>query len=320
MRPTEEKVQLTASEAACLDAVRAGLDGKTKIAIEIGRDLKTVAAALERLNRAGLIGRTGRFRWHQTERGRSCSLRVVPDPQRRKGGKVFGRLVAGSTAERLLDALDQPMRGAELADCLGVTKQRVHQLVVRLHAQGRLRLGDRGSVLLVVARSDDPSVLLTRDEERILSALPDDAATSAIRLRQRARMPASRMRDGLVRLHEKGLVEQTGWDRGQALYRLSPEGRRHFQRRASARRAEPTPLKVKSDRVRDVLSYIAEQGEARIRDVRDALGVPQASMNALMQYLKRRGLVRKVSGDLSAPYELTREGNDTLAEMFRRSG
>ena len=41
-------------------------------------------------------------------------------------------------------------------------------------------------------------------------------------------------------------------------------------------------------------------------------------MNALFQYLKRLGLVKKVAHDLNAPYALTIEGSDTLAELIRR--
>ena len=46
-------------QAACLGAVKGGLDGKTKIAIETKQDLKTVAQALEKLSRARLIKRAG---------------------------------------------------------------------------------------------------------------------------------------------------------------------------------------------------------------------------------------------------------------------
>jgi Mn-dependent DtxR family transcriptional regulator len=306
------------SEAACLDAVKGGLNGKTKIAIETKRDLKTVAKALEKLSYARLIRRTGRRFWAPTNHGRHCAIRVVPDPERRLGGKSFGRLVAGSTAERLLNLLDRPMRGVELVERLGVTPQRVHQLVMRLHAQGRVRLGDSGNILHIVARSDDPALLLTHDEERILSALPGDAATTVPRLAAGARMPSARATNAVDHVYEKGLVEEAGSSRGYTLYRLTAEGRAHIQRRALARRAEPAPLKVKSDRVRSVLSYLAERGRARIKDVRDALDISQASTNALMQYLKRIGLVKKVSSELSAPYELTTEGRDILREMFRR--
>ncbi len=318
MPPAAERVQLTVSETACLDAVRDGLDGKTKIAIETKQDLKTVAKTLKNLSHARLIKRTGSRRWRLTQHGRHCAVRVLPDPERRRGGKAFGRLVAGSAAERLLNTLDRPMRGVELVERLGVTPQRVHQLIVRLHAQGRVRLGDSGNILHIVARSDDPALLLTHDEERILSALPDEAATTVARLAAGTRMLSARATNAVDHVYEKGLVEEAGSSRGHTLYRLAAEGRPHFQRRASARRAEPAPLKVKSDRVRSVLSYLAERKGARIKEVRDALGISQASMNALMQYLKRIGLVRKISCELTAPYELTTEGRDILREMCRR--
>lgn len=50
-------------------------------------------------------------------------------------------------------------------------------------------------------------------------------------------------------------------------------------------------------------------------ELRDTLGIAHASMNALMQYLKRKRLVTKVGGELTAPYELTDEGRRALAEM-----
>lgn len=244
MPPAAERVQLTVSETACLDAVKDGLDRKTKIAVETKRDLKTVANALERLRRARLIRQTGSRRWRPTKHGQYCAVRVVPAPERRLGGKAFGRLVAGSAAERLLNALERPMRGVDLVERLGVTRQRVHYLIVRLHAQGRVRLGDRGKILHVVARSDDPSLLLTRDEERILSTLPDEAATTVARLAAEAHMLSARAKNAVDHLYEKGLVEEAGSSRGHTLYRLAAEGRTHFQRRASARCAEPVPLKV----------------------------------------------------------------------------
>lgn len=318
MPPIAERVQLTVSEAACLGAVKNGLDGKTKIAIETKQDLKTVAKTLEKLSHARLIRRAGNRRWCPTEHGQNCAARIVPDLERRRGGKTFGRLVAGSTAERLLNTLDRPMRGVEMVKRFGVTRQRVHQLIVRLHAQGRVRLGDRGNILHMVARSDDPSLLLTQVEERILSALPDAVATTVPRLAAAAHMMPAGANNAVGGLCDKGLIEEAGSGRGQTHYQLSADGRTHFQRRASVQRADPVPLTVKSDRIRSVLSYLAERGEARIKDVRDALGISQASMNALMQYLKRKGLVGKIRRELSAPYELTTEGRDILREMLRR--
>ena len=46
--------------------------------------------------------------------------------------------------------------------------------------------------------------------------------------------------------------------------------------------------------------------------------MPQQSINALMQYLKRKQLVKKTGEEISAPYSLTGEGRAALAEMKRR--
>ena len=318
MQPASEKIQLTASQAACLDAVREGLDSKSKIAVETKQDLKTVSTALKWLDRARLLRRADGYRWRPTKRGRSCAVQVVPDPERRLGGKRFGELVAGSTAERLLDALDRPMRGAELAELLGVTKQRVHQLVVKLHAQGRLKLDDQGKVFHIVARSDDPTFLLNSHEERLLSVLPDEEPTSVTKITVATSWAAARVPVVLDRLCEKGLIEEVGESRGSVLYRVTSEGDAHPQRRESLARAELPPLMVRSDRSFRVLSFIAERSEVRIMEIRDALGIPHDSMNAFMQYLKRRGIVRKVKSERNAPYELTTGGSDTLEEMIRR--
>jgi DNA-binding IclR family transcriptional regulator len=316
----EDEVPLTEAQAACLAALRRGFVTKTEIAVETRRDLREVSSALGALNRAGLIDPDpdGRFRWRTSGRGRACAIRVVAEP-RRRGPKRLATAAAGSSAARLLDELHRPMRGAELARRLGLTTQRIRQLVVKLYAQGLVRLGDRRKVLFLVARSGDRTALLCPRAERALSAFPEEAPTTAAKLSVRTRVPKADMEEALARLLDGGLIEPAGSSRGAAAYRLSAKGRRHFQRRASGRRADPAPLKVKSDRVRAVLTHLAEQGPARIADVRRALGVPAKSMNALMQYLKRRGLARKTGMDLHAPYGLTAEGEAQLEELSRRS-
>jgi DNA-binding IclR family transcriptional regulator len=301
-------------------ALRRGFVTKTGIAVETRRDLREVSLALGALKRAGLIepDPDGRSRWRTSSRGRACAVRIVAEP-RRRGPKRPTTVAAGSSAARLLDELDRPMRGAELAQRLGLTTQRIHQLVVKLHARGLVRLGDRRKVLFLVARSGDRTALLSPFAERVLSAFPEEAPTTAAKLFVRTRVPKADMEEALARLLDGGLIEPAGSSRGAAAYRLSAKGRRHFQRHASGRRADPAPLKVKSDRVRSVMAHLAEQGPVRIADVRRALGIPAKSMNALMQYLKRRGLARKTGTDLHAPYELTSEGETQLEELSRRS-
>ena len=151
----------------------------------------------------------------------------------------------------------------------------------------------------------------------MLSALPDDMKTVATGLTAVTHLPLLRVQDLLARLCDLGLVENAGTRRGKELYLLSSVGRQQFQRREGARQAKPALLTVKSDRVCDVLSYLSDNGEARIKDVRDALGIAQASINALMQYLKRKQLVKKVGDKLICPYKLTDDGRAALVEMVR---
>jgi Mn-dependent DtxR family transcriptional regulator len=77
-------------------------------------------------------------------------------------------------------------------------------------------------------------------------------------------------------------------------------------------------LPVESDRVRAVLEAIRNARSLRIRDLKNALEIPHASINALMQYLKRKELVQKTSQEQAAPYSLTEKGLDALTEMARR--
>jgi predicted transcriptional regulator len=53
--------------------------------------------------------------------------------------------------------------------------------------------------------------------------------------------------------------------------------------------------------------------------LKNGLKIPQTSINALMQYLKRKGLVQKTGQERAAPYSLTDKGFDALTEMARRN-
>jgi len=310
-------IELTASQAACLDALRAGFDTKTRIAIQTGQDLRAVSAALKHLEASGLIRRVSRTGWQETRKGAASDVTVVPDSPRRRGGKGYGRVPKGSTAARLLAMVKRPMRGNELVERLGVSRQRVHQLVVRLHALGKVRLGDSGSPLHIVARSGVPVVFLGRTEERVMSALPNDVETSASKVAVAAGISSKQAGEALLELCRKNLVQEAGIERRQTVYRLTKAGRRHFQRNPSARHARPLPLEVRSDRVRQVLSHLAKRKRARSVEIAEALSLPKQSLNALMQYLKRKGLVANEGDGLVSPYVLTNEGRDTLAAMSR---
>ena len=224
----------------------------------------------------------------------------------------------GPAGERLLDLLAHPMRGHEIARQLNVSRERVRQLIVRLMALGRVRVGDPDRVTLIVARHEDPSVLLTYSGERVLSSLPQTEETTASSVAGAVEVPRADVMKLLTLLGDKGLVRETGQSRRGVHYSLTEAGAAHIQYRSEAKKARPVPLAVRSDRVRQVLSHLAEHGPARIRDLGEALHIPHNSANALMQYLKRIGLIRKTADALTAPLDLTTQGLQTQQAMVRR--
>ena len=311
---TANPVQLSQSEAACLEAVRSGADTKTRVALRARLDLKQANATLGRLSSAGLIEKR-ECKWRLAPRAETVAISVAPDPERRRGGKRHGEVKPGTSAHRLLALLAQPRRGTELAAEIGVSSQRLLQLVVRLAALGLVRIADPNRPLHAVARSDDHSVLLRPSEETVLSAFPETAGTTVTKITAACRRAPEETASVIDSLIEQGLVETVDHSRHGELHRLTPTGRAHWQRRPVARKAELPPLPVRSDRVRLVLAYLAQHGPTRTRSIGQALGIPRASANALMQYLKRKGLVRKSGAELNAPHELTREGQETLKAM-----
>jgi predicted transcriptional regulator len=77
-------------------------------------------------------------------------------------------------------------------------------------------------------------------------------------------------------------------------------------------------LPVRSDRVHAVLQTIADAGALRIRDVSTLTRIPHSSINALIQYLKRKQLVAKTGPAFDSPYSLTDQGRVVLDEMTLR--
>lgn len=313
---------LRAADALCLEAIRAGASGTAQIAINIRLTMQRTRAALARLHEKGLVARGSHgWTWQLTAAGRRLGA-----PPAVHGKSRTRRMMAppreGSTAANILQLLDRPMRGAELVRRLGVTKQRILQLVVRHVAAGHVKVADATNVLLMIARQDDPTILLSREQERILSALPepDAPAVTVQRVSAVVHLQLSRVVEMLQDLCAKQLVAQrrAGQER---VYRLAPAGAAHCQRRSDVRRASPPAERrsFRSDRVRQVLHYLATNGAARTRDVGEELGIPNLSMNALMQYLKRRGLARKVGEAQYAPHQITEQGRKVLSQLQHRT-
>ena len=185
---TPKTISLTRAEAACLDAIRAGAGMQSLIALQTKLTLKDAAGSIAKLAAAGLVIRQQRYCWEATRRGERAVVSIVANPERSRGGKRFGEIRPGTSSDRLVALLDRPRRGTDLANELGISSQRVHQLVIRMVALGFLRVGDERHPLRIVCRADDDSVLLRITEERILSALPQGGATTVDKIAIMTRM------------------------------------------------------------------------------------------------------------------------------------
>jgi predicted transcriptional regulator len=304
---------LTQPQAACLVALRHGRDSQPKIALEAKLGLTKTAAALRTLAELGLAERDQAKRWHATPRGKTCRFDTVPNRPRRNGR------LPGPGGRRLLALLDRPMRGSEIVEKLGITHQGVRQLLIKLHAHGHVRFADPENPFWIVMRAGDKTSVLSRHEQRVLSVVPREYATDAIKIRIAAGVPDAEIQQILERLRVRRLVEASDGSRGNRVYRVTDAGLKHPQCVPSAHRAQAQRPPVESDRIRKVLSAIFDSGELRIRDVTNTVSVPHQSINALMQYLKRKRLVKKSRPDLHSPYALTAEGIAALAEMIRSS-
>ena len=308
---------LTESQEACLAALRSRKESKTDIAIRAKLDLKKAEKALEALKELGLAERSEMNSWHFTRRGRDCRFKVIPDRIRRGSGLL------GPGARRLLDALNRPMRGDQLAERLGITLQRVHQLVVKLHAQGLVKLGDPEKILEVVSRTKDKTVLLSHDEARVLSAIPDAYATNLTKIRLAVLLPEKNVQQILDSLVARHIVAEQEGFADNTIYQITAAGLKHSQRHQVSRLAHAPRLPVESAAgivftANGKLSAIREARSMRIIDLKNELRIPHPSINALVQYLKRKSLVQKTSQEQAAPYSLTGKGLATLTEMARR--
>jgi DNA-binding MarR family transcriptional regulator len=311
-------VALPSAEAACLQLLRTGIGRPTTIALRCSHGVERIGRALATLSDLRLTEKGKDGVWGLTARGRTMSFSVLAEGKTR-GRKPSRTAVPGSTVARLLALLETPRHRADLPALLGVTRERVRQLVVSQSAAGRIRGAGSKDPIFALALTGDPVVLLTYAQERVLSAFAEETPTTLSRLARVAHRPPTVMAQIADFLRDVGFIEEAGRAAHGVLWRLTPAGRSHWQRSPDVAEAEEPPLMFRSGRIANVLAYLAEQGKARTVDVARALDIPPQSMNALMQYLKRRGIVRVRSDAFRSPYVLTDEGRELLAAMTRRS-
>ena len=314
-------ILLTAPEAGCLEALRSGATIKSRVAVKAGLDLRRANRALGHLEEKGLALPISAYpgrptRWQPTERGSRVKFSIMEKGPRSRQMKQESPAWA---ARRLLEHLDHPKRSTALTVELGVTRQRVNQLIFRFLATGLLRSADLKYPTRLVARADDPTYLLHYDAEKILSAFPDSAATTIKHLGKRVSLSSDVICEIVDELIAHGLVEDCDGMGSDSLFQLTAEGVVHVQRDPSKKRAVAQRLPVRSHRVRSVLDALAEKGPVRAVNLAQDLKISPQSMNALVQYLKRRGLVKKSGAAVYAPHEITVEGRRVREEMIRRA-
>jgi hypothetical protein len=326
---------LTKSQAACLVVLRNPGFSQRKIARAAKLDLKKTEAALRKLAELGLARRSESKLWSATKTGETCGFETVVDPRVKRGRppRPDAQLQLdladpsqrdpryaepGPSGQRLLALLDRPKGASALARESGFSRERIGQLLVHLQARGRIIFVDPDHPSWLIKRADDGSAVLARDETRVLSAVPAGRGadvSSLTMVRTLARCDIERSLDSLL---EGGLVEIVESPSGAPAFRLTAAGLEHPQYVPPKRVPPPLRLPVRSDRVRLVLQTIADADTLRIRDVKHLTSIPQQSINALMQYLKRKRLVVKIGDEFDAPYRLTKQGVATLAEMSLR--
>jgi DNA polymerase III epsilon subunit-like protein len=74
------------------------------------------------------------------------------------------------------------------------------------HAQGLVKFGNSERILEVVTRTKDKTILLSRDEARVLSAIPDAYATNVTKIRLAVLLPEKSVQQILDRFVARHFV------------------------------------------------------------------------------------------------------------------
>ncbi len=155
----QDILKLTRSQAECLSVLRSPGFSPGRIAVAARLDLRNTEAALRKLEELGLARQAQPGLWLVTAQGETCGFETVPDPRQQRGRPprsgaqlthdprdrpINGAASSqpGASGQRLIDLLDRPMRGRELARELGLSRERVRQLLLDLHAQERIAFAD----------------------------------------------------------------------------------------------------------------------------------------------------------------------------------
>ena len=99
------------------------------------------------------------------------------------------------------------------------------------------------------------------------------------------------------------------------MYQVTPAGLSHWQRSPIIRRAKTPPLHQRSDRISSALQYIYDHEPVGTAEMRKAMNRSRDSVNGMLQYLKRVGLIHNAAKTWPASYALTPDGRRTVMAM-----
>ena len=251
MMSNAQEVTLAMSQEACLSALRLGKVSLTQIAVTARLSVKKVIRALAALEALGLaeMSRSPVTVWRATHRGETCI--VIPSDN---DIPSVGNREPSSNGRRLLELLGRPIEGRTVAKELGLSRQGARHVLRRLHRQGHVKFADPEDLSWWVLRVDDETPMITREQERVLSAIPREYATDVRKIMRRTQLSAGQVEGALQELVRVGLADAVGEFNDAALFRATANGAEHHQNRSDIDFAEPPHLPVYSDRVRGMLS------------------------------------------------------------------
>ena len=235
-----------------------------------------------------------------------------------------------SPRDQVLELLESPTAPNTLRTALGVTKQRVHQILAGLEAEGMIvrqpTPGERSTY--VVMRADRPDVSarlaartseLSESKAQVLSSLRPDRAVRVISLAEQLGVLTHRVTDHLRVLEGLGLVTVTRLGR-QHYALLTASGAQHSQYKPTPRACRPADIASEFGLVRSTfLRLLADHGPLKTAGLTrlsppGLLAPPARTPAHYVQLLEREGLIaRRIAKEGHNSYDLTASGHAALA-------
>ena len=237
-------------------------------------------------------------------------------------------------AQRILGLLDRPEEAAALAAVVGVSYQRIDQILKALLARKvvvRFRTPGNNWRWWWVRADGDPTPRspaeetgLSRAAATLLNALAEDAFHWIQDLAAATGTPAHAIPHLCQRLEAEGLIENIYFG-GKRFVGITQKGLAHPARQSSAPRMNPADLsKVFADLTTASIETLAILGEARATDISGALAGRQIDGSSLfpsqrLAHLARGGLVERVPGSTEnrRVFRLTEAGRRVAALIAR---